>query len=96
MQRLKQLATFMRDWQNTKFVYSKTQKLALIEEIDSIDKLEAKNLISNTNSEKRKALKAYLIDLERKEALYWSQRTKKLWIKEGEENSAFFHKVFFI
>lgn len=43
----------MRGWQNSKLVYSKTQKLALIEEIDFVDKLKAQNLISNTESEKK-------------------------------------------
>ena len=53
-------------------MYSKTQKLALPEEIDSIEKLEAQNLIRNTQSKKRKALKVDLTNLERREALYWS------------------------
>lgn len=60
MQRLKQLAKIIRGWQNNNHAYSKTQKKALTDEIDSIDKLEAHNLISNTKSEKRKALNADL------------------------------------
>ena len=44
-------------------------------------------------NDKRKVLKADLTELERKEASYSSQRAKKLWIKEGNENSGFFHRV---
>lgn len=90
MQRLNQLAFTIRGWQNNKLVFSKSQKQVLVDEINSIDLLEAQNLINVTHSEKRKSLKADLEDLERKEALYWSQMAKKLWIEEGDENSTFF------
>ena len=43
MQRLKQLAKIIRGWENNKQVFSITQKKALTDEINFIDKLEAQN-----------------------------------------------------
>lgn len=94
MQRLKQLAKIIIAWQNNKHVFSKTHKKPLTDKIDSIDKLEAQNMISNTESEKRSSLKTDLTELEQKEALYQSQRAKRLWIKEGDENLMFFHRAY--
>lgn len=47
-------------------------------EIEKIDPLEAQNLLTEEDSDRRKALKANLVDSTIKESQYWAQRAKRL------------------
>ncbi|KAE8650171.1 hypothetical protein Csa_023716, partial [Cucumis sativus] len=61
--------------------------------IEALDKKEADNLLCEVDSDRRLALKSELDILDYNEARYWSQRAKKLWIKDGDESTPFFHKA---
>ncbi|XP_074318601.1 uncharacterized protein LOC141655419 [Silene latifolia] len=43
------------------------------------------------NVRRRHALVADIADLRRKEEQYWRQRSRALWLKDGDRNTAFFH-----
>lgn len=58
-------------------MFSRTHKKSFADGIDLIDELEAQNMISNTESEKRAALKADLTELEKKESTLLVPTCKK-------------------
>ncbi|KAA0059135.1 LINE-1 retrotransposable element ORF2 protein [Cucumis melo var. makuwa] len=58
-----------------------------------MDSLESQNSLTMVDIDIRKALKLDLFNATIKEAQYWVQRAKRLWINEGDENTNFFHKV---
>ncbi|KAA0058554.1 LINE-1 retrotransposable element ORF2 protein [Cucumis melo var. makuwa] len=93
IQRLKSLANLIKPWQKEKFHSLISAKENIIREVDSIDKKELDTPLSQEESNRRLALKAELSDLSLKESQFWFQRAKKLWLKEGDENSAFFHRI---
>ncbi|KAA0058104.1 LINE-1 retrotransposable element ORF2 protein [Cucumis melo var. makuwa] len=93
IQRLKSLANLIKPWQKEKFHSLTTAKENIIREVDAIDKNELDTPLSQEESNRRLALKAELNDLSLKESQFWFQRAKKLWIKEGDENYAFFHRI---
>ena len=59
-------------------MFSRTHKKSFVDGIDLIDELEAQNMISNTESEKRAALKADLTELEKKESTLLVPTCKKI------------------
>lgn len=61
--------------------------------ISDIDKEEESGNIDEASLKQRTALKADLASLTIDEARRWKQLCKKSWLKDGDENSAFFHKV---
>ncbi|TYK05808.1 LINE-1 retrotransposable element ORF2 protein [Cucumis melo var. makuwa] len=93
IRRLKSLANLIKPWQKEKFHSLTSAKENIIREVDSIDKNELDTPLSQEESNRRLALKAELSDLSLKESQFWFQRAKKLWLKEGDENSAFFHRI---
>ena len=93
IQRLKILATRIKDWQKQKVLSYKLEKDSFTKEIEAIDKLEFQNLLTAPLHSKRIALKSGLHDIELKEAQIWRQKARQKWIKHGDENSTFFHKI---
>lgn len=68
-------------------------KKALTKEIENIDKKESQNQLSIEDNERRTSIESYLSNIDFKEAQLWVQCAKKIWIKEGDENTTFFHKA---
>lgn len=66
----------------------------IIQEIYSIDRKEEDiTMYISNNNRSRLSLKNELSQISLKEAQFWSQREQKLWIKDGDENTSFFHRI---
>ncbi|KGN66052.2 hypothetical protein Csa_019771 [Cucumis sativus] len=68
---------------------------AWITEIDSIDKLEEENNITNLHVLRRIAIRSDLNQKALREAQNWAQKCKGMCNMEGDENTTFFHKYMF-
>lgn len=93
MMKLKHLAKITKAWQHNKKWLQDRDISLWRSEIEKIDAAEAQNSITKEDLDRRKALKHDLLDASIKEAQYWAQRAKRIWINEGDENTSFFHKV---
>lgn len=90
---LRQLAKSVKAWKKTNMENLKSRKKSIADEIDRIDSLEALGPIDDTLRQQRVALKTDILEVALQEARYWSQRCKKIWLFEGDENTSFFHKM---
>ena len=64
----------------------------LIDKINSLDSLEESSCFNEENAAERELCRGALLDLIVKEQKLWIQKSKLHWLREGEENSSFFHK----
>ena len=64
-----------------------------MDEITNIDAIEQEEVLSSDLSAQRVLRKGELEELILREKIHWRQKVKVKWVKDGDYNSKFFHKV---
>ena len=64
-----------------------------MDEITNIDAIEQEEVLSSDLSAQRVLRKGELDELILREEIHWRQKAKVKWVKDGDYNSKFFHKV---
>lgn len=81
-------------WNKNTFEDIKSKKEKMLEEISKLDKMYSDNMgLPDTLKASRLSLLADLDSLLHYEEIYWKQKAKYKWLKEGDRNTKFFHKI---
>lgn len=71
----------------------KLKKLALLHELDVIDVRKESRSLATDELRLEQHLISSLNVINRQEEIYWKQRAKLQWLKEGDGNTKFFHSM---
>ncbi|XP_039123300.1 uncharacterized protein LOC120259908 [Dioscorea cayenensis subsp. rotundata] len=85
--------THLRQWAKFSFGSIKLKKLALMQEMEVLDIAKESRSLTLGEIQKEIDLSFNLEEIRRQEEIYWRQRSRAQWIKEGDENTKFFHAV---
>lgn len=89
--KFKLLKLKIRGWNKLYFREAGAVKANILEEIQHLDRKEELGPLEEEDVLRRLALKEDFVRKVREEEIKWKQRSRCQWLKEGDQNTKFFH-----
>ncbi|KAJ9701102.1 hypothetical protein PVL29_006450 [Vitis rotundifolia] len=93
MRKLKFVKSKLKDWNKVAFGDLRERKNLILSDLGRIDLIEQEGNLNIDLVSERTLRRRELEDLLLKEEVHWRQKSKVKWIKEGDCNSKFFHRM---
>ena len=91
--KLKALKEDLKVWNRDVFGDVNLKQFQLMAELTHLDEKEECRGLSSAEHESRKAVLVELDGLAHLEETSWRQKSRVLWLREGDNNTKYFHKV---
>ena len=91
-QRLKHIKACLKLWNRESFGNIIQEKHRLEQQLEDIQTKTMTDDFSEEDQIAKKSLMQELMQREKQEEILWQQKSRKLWLREGDRNTSFFHK----
>ncbi|KAH7690203.1 RNA-directed DNA polymerase protein [Dioscorea alata] len=91
--KLPYLKAKIRTWAKDNFGNSNVLKNSLLFELNSLDSISKSRSLTKDENIRASHLRYELSTFFKQEEIYWKQRSRNTWLKEGDSNTKFFHSV---
>ncbi|RVW64166.1 Transposon TX1 uncharacterized 149 kDa protein [Vitis vinifera] len=93
MRRLQYVKAKLKEWNKSSFGELKEKKKSILNDLANFDAIEQEGGLNPDLISQRVSRKGELEELILREEIHWRQKAKVKWVKEGDCNSKFYHKV---
>ncbi|KAJ9700981.1 hypothetical protein PVL29_006352 [Vitis rotundifolia] len=93
MRRLEYVKAKLKEWNKFSFGELKEKKKSILNDLANFDGIEQEGGLNPDLLSQRASRKGELEELILREEIHWRQKAKVKWVKEGDCNSKFYHKV---
>ncbi|KAL6328062.1 hypothetical protein AAG906_033333 [Vitis piasezkii] len=93
MRRLQYVKAKLKEWNKFSFGELKEKKKSILNDLANFDAIEQEGGLNSDLLSQRASRKGELEELILREEIHWRQKAKVKWVKEGDCNSKFYHKV---
>ncbi|WMV29767.1 hypothetical protein MTR67_023152 [Solanum verrucosum] len=91
--KLRALKEKLKEWSKTSQGNLKQQKQLVLNQLAEIEMIQDQRILEEGEIVSRLALTTELEEIVKNEETAWRQRSRAVWLRQGDRNTNFFHKV---